>query len=79
MQVGFPPVVPGDWKSLLSLSQIAFLDCLVTSSYSGHLGQRRHGERTRRDLLKPVLQKPRPIISVYRAQSSCSFIVFTDC
>lgn len=37
MQVAFPPVVPGDWKSLLSLSQIAFLDCLVTSSYSGHL------------------------------------------
>ncbi|KAF7399737.1 hypothetical protein HZH68_008329 [Vespula germanica] len=32
------PVVLGDWKSLLSLSQIALLDCLVTSSYSGHLG-----------------------------------------
>lgn len=37
MQVACPPVVSGDWKSLLSLSQIAFLDCLVTSSYSGHL------------------------------------------
>ena len=36
-------------------------------------------ERTRRDRLKPVLRKPRPIISVYRAQSSRSFIVFTDC
>lgn len=36
-------------------------------------------ERTRRDRLKPVLRKPRPIISVYGPQSSRSFIVFTDC
>lgn len=36
-------------------------------------------EPTRRDWLKPVLRKPRPIISVYGAQSNRSFIVFTDC
>ncbi|KAL2713123.1 semaphorin-2A isoform X3 [Vespula squamosa] len=61
------PVVLGDWKSLLSLSQIALLDCLVTSSYSGHLGV----ERDRRALLSRlrVATGPRPIISINGAQS----------